>query len=44
MMGDAAYKAWQEGKLDLGRLVHEREDPVWGPMRGVAALKDIISQ
>ena len=41
MMGPGKYDAWKAGKFDLSQLSIEREDKVYGAMRGEAALKDL---
>jgi SPP1 gp7 family putative phage head morphogenesis protein len=44
MMGPGKYEAWKAGKFDLSQLSIEREDKVYGAMRGEAALKDLLGQ
>jgi len=44
MMGAGKYDAWKAGKFDLSQLSIEREDKVYGAMRGEAALKDLAGK
>ena len=42
-MGRARWKAWQDGKFDLGDIVGQHKDEVWGQMVVERSLKDILS-
>lgn len=44
IMGAGKYEAWQEGKFGIEQLSVQRDDPVYGTMRGEASLKDLIGQ
>jgi SPP1 gp7 family putative phage head morphogenesis protein len=42
MMGAGKFAAWKEGKFDLPALSTERPDEVYGLMRSVPSLKELI--
>jgi hypothetical protein len=42
MMGNGKYEAWKEGKFSLSDLSVQRKDSVYGQMRGVPPLKDLV--
>lgn len=42
MLGRAKYHAYRAGELDLSSLSKVVDDPIWGPMRVEASLKDIL--
>ena len=44
MMGPGKYDAWKASKFDISQLSIEREDKVYGAMRGEAALKDLAGK
>jgi hypothetical protein len=41
-MGNAKYDAWKDGKITLDQLSVEKENEVYGLMRGEASLKEIL--
>jgi hypothetical protein len=41
MMGEARFKAWQDGKFSFAQLSREQPDEVYGPMRSVTPLRDL---
>lgn len=42
MMGRGMFDAWEKGRIDLSQLSIERDNDVFGKMRGVPALKDLL--
>lgn len=42
MMGDTRYEAWRDGKFSFDRLATEREDSVYGNMKAVTPLRDLL--
>jgi hypothetical protein len=42
MMGSGAHDAWKSGKFDLSQLSHQVEDDVYGAIRTVTPLKDLV--
>lgn len=42
LMGPGKYDAWQEGKIRLDQLTEERDDDVYGRMRGEPSLKQLL--
>lgn len=43
LMGEAAYSAWQDGRLQLRDFVQTYSDPVFGDMVRQAPLKSLMS-
>jgi SPP1 gp7 family putative phage head morphogenesis protein len=44
MMGGSAYRAWQDGAIQLDDLVHVSDDPLFGGMVGTASLSGILGE
>jgi hypothetical protein len=44
MMGDAKFEAWTSGKFEFNQLSKETENDVYGMMRTVAPLKELIGE
>ena len=44
LMGPGKYNAWQEGKIRLEQLTEERDDDVYGLMRGEPSLKQLLAE
>ncbi len=44
MMGPGAFAAWNDGKFDLADMSHQTPDDVYGLMRTVKPLKDLVSE
>lgn len=44
LMGPGKYDAWQEGKIRLEQLTEERQDDVYGLMRGEPSLKQLLAE
>lgn len=44
MMGKGAWEAWREGKFQLSDMVGTREDEVYGDMKGVKTLKELLEE
>lgn len=44
MMGEAKYKAYQDGKFTFEQLSTAKEDAVYGQMRTEASLKELIGE
>lgn len=42
LMGPGKYDAWREGKIRLDQLTEERDDDVYGRMRGEPSLKSLL--
>lgn len=42
ILGPAKYDAWKKGKITLASLSGERDDEVYGPMRGERSLKELL--
>lgn len=42
MMGKGRFEAWKEGKIDFAQLSATHKDDVYGEMRVVAPLKDLL--
>lgn len=42
MMGQGAFEAWSAGRFDLSQLSHQVEDDVYGVIRTVTPLKDLV--
>ena len=42
LMGDGKFEAYKENKFELSQLSTQRQDEVYGTMRGVTSLKDLI--
>lgn len=42
LMGPAKYEAWRAGRIRLDQLTEEREDEVYGLMRGEPSLKQLL--
>jgi hypothetical protein len=43
-MGGAMWDAWQAGKVDWDQLSAERDDPVYGLMRSMPSLKELLGE
>jgi len=43
-MGEGKFEAWKEGKFDFSQLSTEKENDVYGMMRGETPLKDLIGE
>jgi len=43
LMGSMKWQAWKEGKFSFMQLSHEQENEVYGPMRSVASLKQLLN-
>lgn len=41
-MGKAMWNAWKAGKVDWNDLSREHDDPVYGLMRGMPSLKELL--
>jgi hypothetical protein len=44
LMGDGKFEAYKENKFELSQLSMQRSDEVYGTMRGVTPLKDLINE
>ena len=44
LMGGGKYDAWRSGRFDFGQLSTTYDDPAYGVMRRVAALKDLVGE
>ena len=44
LLGPGAFQAWKDGKFDFSQVSRERDDDVYGPMRSVASLKDLVGE
>jgi hypothetical protein len=44
LMGDGKFEAYKENKFELSQLSTQRQDEVYGTMRGVTSLKDLIGE
>ena len=42
LMGPGKFKAWREGRISLEQLTYEREDDVYGLMRGEPSLRSLL--
>ena len=42
ILGDAKFEAWKDGKFDFGQLSTQHSDSVYGTMRGVTSLQDLV--
>jgi len=43
-MGAEKWQAWQDGKFEFGQLAGTHTDDVYGDMRSVASLKDLVGE
>jgi hypothetical protein len=44
LMGESKFEAYKENKFELSQLSTQRQDEVYGSMRGVTPLKDLIGE
>jgi hypothetical protein len=44
MLGPGKYEAWKDGKFEFGDLSKTVDDPVYGPMRQEATLKELMGE
>jgi len=44
ILGDAKFEAWKDGKFDFGQLSTQHSDEVYGTMRGVTSLQDLVRE
>jgi len=44
ILGDAKFEAWKGGKFDFGQLSTQHSDSVYGTMRGVTSLQDLVGE
>ena len=44
IMGDARYEAWKDDKFQFSQLSSQHEDEVYGSMRTVTPLKDLLGE
>jgi hypothetical protein len=44
MMGDTKFEAWSSGKFEFNQLSKETENDIYGMMRTVTPLKDLIGE
>jgi len=44
LMGQGKYEAYKENKFELSQLSMQRQDEVYGTMRAVTPLKDLIGE
>ena len=42
ILGDAKFDAWKEGKFEFGQLSTQHSDEIYGSMRNVTSLQDLV--
>jgi hypothetical protein len=42
-MGKGAYAAWKDGKFSIDMMTRERPDAIYGMMRSVTPLKELVN-
>jgi hypothetical protein len=44
IMGGTMFDLWKSGRISFGDLSQERDDDVYGPMKSVATIKELLAK